>query len=67
MSYMQNEMSAAGIQELSMDEIDEVNGAFWGLSRAVSAALIVVGVGTGTALVVGIAVGIAVAYAESQD
>jgi lactobin A/cerein 7B family class IIb bacteriocin len=45
MSYMQNEIATAGIQELSMTEIDEVNGGIWpALVIVAVAAVAVVGV-----------------------
>ncbi|MFN3620205.1 hypothetical protein [Sphingorhabdus sp.] len=64
MSYMENNAAfapAGGIQELSFDEIEQVEGAGW-VTRGVYAALVVVGVSSGVALVAGVAVGIGVAY-----
>jgi hypothetical protein len=57
------------VRELSIDEIDQVEGAMaqW-VGRAVFTGLVIVGVGTGVALVAGIAVGVAiVAYDHYND
>jgi len=69
MSYMDHNAAfapAGGIQELSFDEIDQVEGAGW-VSRGVTIALVVVGVSTGVAFVAGIEVGVGVVYLSTRD
>lgn len=69
MSYMNTHAAfapAGGIQELSFDEIEEVEGAGW-VTRGVYVALVVVGVSSGVALVAGVVVGVGVAYYNSRD
>lgn len=50
MSYMQNDISTSGIQEMSMTEIDEVNGGIWPALAIIAVAVVVV---VGVAVVAG--------------
>jgi len=51
MSYMQNDIAISGIQEMSMTEIDEVNGGIWPVLVILAVAAVVV---VGVALVAGV-------------
>jgi lactobin A/cerein 7B family class IIb bacteriocin len=51
MSYMQNDIAAGEIQEMSMTEIDEVNGGIWPVLVIIAVAAVVV---VGVALVAGV-------------
>jgi lactobin A/cerein 7B family class IIb bacteriocin len=43
MSYMQNDIATSGIQEMSVNEIDEVNGGVWPALVIIAVAVCVVG------------------------
>ena len=51
MSYMQNDIAFGEIQEMSMTEIDEVNGGIWPVLVIIAVAAVVV---VGVALVAGV-------------
>ncbi|HEX8480818.1 MAG TPA: class IIb bacteriocin, lactobin A/cerein 7B family [Allosphingosinicella sp.] len=61
MSYMQNDIAVGEIQEMSMNEIDEVNGGVWPVLVILGVAAVVV---IGVALIAGVIDG--ASGAESQ-
>jgi hypothetical protein len=62
MTYMQNDLAVGGIQELSLSEIDEVNGAIGPLVILAVAAVVVVG----AAFVAGVVDGASGAKKQTQ-